>query len=1573
MGDLAVHRTILAVDIERFGDLARSNRDRVRMREVLYRTLSESFDGVGIGWSSCEHEDRGDGVLVVIPATVAKGMLVESLPELLESGLLAHNHSAGPAQRIRLRMALHAGEVHYDDHGVVGTAVNHTFRLLDAPPVKSALAASDGVLAVITSSWFYEEVVRHCTVHDAYASIPVSVKETNTTAWVRLPGGVSRAGPRDPVPRQLPVRHRHFAGRRGELDQLATVLDAAAAESGTVIITAIAGTAGIGKTALAMHWAHQILDRFPDGQLHVNLRGFDAHARLDPSQVLHGFLEALGVVPSGIPSDLDARAALYRGLVADRRLLIMLDNAASADQVRPLLPNTPTCLVIVTSRNRLDGLAVREGAHRIALDVLPDSDARDLLAARITPDRLAGEPEAAADLINLCARLPLALSIVAARAANHPLASLVRELDDERNRLDALDLGDPDLDLRAVFSWSYRALSPESARLFRLLGLHPGPDIDRHACAALLDRPPLTELTAANLLDEYRPNRFRFHDLLRTYAAECAERDESPSERRGAMQRMIDYYLAAAALADFRIMPCRDGVVRTEPATAGLPVIATVRAAMDWFTAQNETLLAMITLAARQGFDARVDQLAWACDTFLGRTGQRHERVAVNRMALDAARRCGDLAAQIRNLWSLSRTVARMGHHDEAARCLAEASDVNHILGDEYHQIAIHLAHVQLLDIQQRHAEAMHHARRALDLARHSTSRMYLADALTAASWDQARLGSSVEALPFCEQALEIYSEIGHPEGNAYAFHVLGNIHQELGDHTRAIQCYRRSIEINRELGSRYWEAVVLDRLGDAHHAAGLGHRAQLAWRQASDILDTLRHPDAEVLRKKCAASRRHRDESEPVEAIHNDVAGSIGGHVVQTGSITGDVHLHAAMAAGLVPRQLPASPRCFAGRAEELAAMSAALGRAATGGGTVVISAIEGLGGIGKTWLALYWAHQHLERFPDGQLFINLRGFDPVTQPVCPEAAVRTFLHALEIDASRIPNDPEAQTALYRSLVAGRRMLIVLDNAATVEQVLPLLPGSSSCTVIVTSRHRLASLVTAHEARTLPLDVLTDGEAEELLAERIGTARMAAEPQAVSDLLAYCAGLPLALSIVAARVNAQPRVPLSTLVAELTNTTARLAALDGGDDRSNLATVFSWSCRTLSGDAATLFRLLGLAPGPDISRTAAASLLGRPTDQVGVVLRQLDGISLVHQHSPGRWRTHDLVKHYAAARARHDLPPAVRAAALRRLVDFYVQTAYAADRRLAPDRRPLHPQPPLSDHVRVPTTDAAALTWFETEHQCLIATQQLAMDHGWYEPAWTLAWALTDYLRWQGHLHDYVRTWQTGLDAAQRWDDPAARAWAHRQLGQAFARLDRHAEASDQLQQALLLAEQAGDVLCQAATRRTISRHRTRQGDHQQALTFAIDALDLYLTLRTPAWEAIARTTVSWCHARVGNFEDARSHCEIALALHQESRNTYGEADSLSCLGYITHNVGGYVQAADHHTRAVALFQNLRNTYKEADALSLLGEACARTNPELAHASWRKALHLYQAQHRTADAIRVQQHLTDLTTGGAP
>jgi tetratricopeptide (TPR) repeat protein len=835
--------------------------------------LQEALEGAGVPWSLCDYEDRGDGVLVVIPPAVAKSVLVESLPQQFRSRLVAYNQSHGAGERIRLRMALHAGEIHYDDHGVVGTAVNHAFRLLDAEAFRATLAGTDAVLAVITSSWFFDEVVWHSqpSTRAAYQPVRVEVKETSAVAWVCLPGVAVQcqavvSPTRGPLPRQLPPCGRQFVGRRQELEQLAALLDAAGAEACTVVITAIAGTAGIGKTALATHWAHQAKERFPDGQLHINLRGFDPRVRVDPGQALHGFLEALGVVPSGIPGDLDAKSALYRSLIADRRMLIMLDNAASADQVRPLLPNTPTCLVIVTSRNRLDSLVVREGAYRLALNVLPVKDALELLARRITRERLDAEPQATADLIDLCARLPLALSIVAARAVNQPLRHLVRQFRDERTRLDALDLGEIDLSLRAVFSWSYGVLSNEAARLFRLLGVHPGPDIDIHACVALVgvsaSRTSLTELVNAHLIEEHSAGRFRFHDLLRIYAAERAELDEPHVDRLVATRRIIYYYLRRALLADCRIQPFRGGEVRIAPPSADGPVITTYSDAMDWFMAENATLLAMINFAVRSGFGVEGGKLAWACTTYLDRTGQRHERAAVNRLALLAVRQAGDVVGQVRHLQELARAVARLRQFDEAIKHLDEAVTLSQTLDNVDCRASILLSYTRVLELQHRHAEALHYAENALALLNNTAHQLRRADALMAISTQRVWLGQSADALPLAEQALDTYSNFVYRDREAAALKTLGFVHRGLDHHSQAIACYERSLAIDRQIGARYWEAFVLDQIGDIYHTIGQLPEAQKAWHQALAILDTLRHPEAEPIRIKIATPAEHTTSS---------------------------------------------------------------------------------------------------------------------------------------------------------------------------------------------------------------------------------------------------------------------------------------------------------------------------------------------------------------------------------------------------------------------------------------------------------------------------------------------------------------------------------------------------------------------------------------------------------------------------------------------------------------------------------------------------------------------------------------
>ena len=414
------------------------------------------------------------------------------------------------------------------------------------------------------------------------------------------------------VPRQLPAAPRSLIGRADELCTLSRLLEQDSGETNGVPIAALTGMAGIGKTALAIHWAHQIADKFPDGQLFMNLRGFSPSAPVTPTEAVCGFLTALGASPEGIPADTDGQAALYRTLLVGRRMLIVLDNAQDAEQVRPLLPGSPGCLVLVTSRNLLTGLAAAEGAHLITLDVLKDPDSRDLLSMSLGDKRATTEPVAVGELAVLCGRLPLALRDIAARALARPslpLSALVTEMRDARGRLDVLETGESATSVRVVFSWSRAKLGDEAARMFRLLGIHPGPDVTVSTAASLVGVPrgqaylALTELCGEHLLAEYAPGRYSFHDLLRAYAAERARSSMSTAERRAAVQRVFDYYLYAAAAALGFLSPDRTEVVLPKPQPdVVIEEIDGPESAADWFEHEQHALFAMIGEAAKAGY-----------------------------------------------------------------------------------------------------------------------------------------------------------------------------------------------------------------------------------------------------------------------------------------------------------------------------------------------------------------------------------------------------------------------------------------------------------------------------------------------------------------------------------------------------------------------------------------------------------------------------------------------------------------------------------------------------------------------------------------------------------------------------------------------------------------------------------------------------------------------------------------------------------------------------------------------------------------------------------------------------------
>ncbi|WDZ82803.1 ATP-binding protein [Micromonospora cathayae] len=659
------------------------------------------------------------------------------------------------------------------------------------------------------------------------------------------------------VPRQLPAAVRHFVGRSAPLAALSSLADGPA---DTVVISAIGGTAGVGKTALAVHWAHQVADRFPDGQLYVNLRGFDPDGNLlDPAEALGGFLEALAVPAHRIPAGLPAQAALFRSLLAGRRMLVVLDNARHADQVRPLLPGTPGSLVLVTSRHQLPGLVATEGAHPLVLDLLSPAEARDLLARRVGGRRVADEPEAVDRIVDASARLPLALAIVSARAATHPgfpLARLAEELTD--SRLDALCGGDTGTDVRAVLSWSYRSLDPSAAALFRRLGLHPGPDLSVAAAASLAAqpvdrvRPVLAALTRANLLTEHTPGRYLLHDLLAAYAAEQARTVDPEPDRRAAVGRLLDHYLHTAHRADLLLHQHRDPVDLSAARTGTtVPELVDRDGAWAWLSAEHRTLLAAVMLAEADGFDAHAWQIAWCVNTYLDRVGAWRDQSTAQQVALRAAARAGDRNGQARAHRNRAVACLRLGGHDEARAHLDRAVELYDALGD---LVGGARAQLNLGNVAERlgeHRRALAHAQRAYDLFEAAGHDHGQANALNNIGWCHGQLGDHQRALDYCRRALTQQQRVGNRYWEAHTWDSVGTAHHHLGEYPQAVECYTSALAIYREVGERYFEATTLTHLGDTWCAAGDPEQARTAWRQAVDVLDRLGHPDAAQVRAR--------------------------------------------------------------------------------------------------------------------------------------------------------------------------------------------------------------------------------------------------------------------------------------------------------------------------------------------------------------------------------------------------------------------------------------------------------------------------------------------------------------------------------------------------------------------------------------------------------------------------------------------------------------------------------------------------------------------------------------------------
>ncbi|MFE7194668.1 ATP-binding protein [Kitasatospora sp. NPDC057541] len=664
-------------------------------------------------------------------------------------------------------------------------------------------------------------------------------------------------GPGEPVPRQLPTDVRGFVNRAAEQKAMDRLLAEQPPAAQVLVVT---GTAGVGKTSLALHWAHAVRGHFPDGQLYANLRGYDPQEPASSAQVLERFLRALAVPAAAIPTDPEALESTYRSLVAGRRMLIVLDNASRAAQVRPLLPGAPGCLVVVTSRHRLSGLGVREGARHLTLDVLAEHDAVELLRAVTADYRSGDDPSELVQLARLCARLPLALRIAAERAAGRPrmlLNDLIQDLRDESGLWDALSDEDEEESsaVRSVFAWSYRALPADSARLFRMLGLHPTGEFSTSAAAALVGggtrhtRRALDGLLATHMVEQSAADRFRFHDLLRAYAIDQAKHEQETEESELAIRRVLAWYLHTADAAQERSAP-HEPRVRLAPLGPDVePAVFQDEAdAVQWFEAERDNLAAATRTAAAMGLDEAAWQLAVVLRAFYMVRNPFQDWFATSRLGLEAARRCGDRHAQAELHESLGMAYTQSGRLDQAAEEYQAALEIRRELDDPAGE-ALTLNGLGLLSLRQRR---LAEARDAFTIARE------LFRSLGDAHWEpraavnlaeaHLALGAPAEAEQLIRSGLETFRDRADrwSEGNALC--LLSRLQLERGQAGEAVMSAQCAVELAVELGSAVAEGHWLTQLGHAQRAAGCPDEALVSYQRATVLQRRLGDRSREAL-----------------------------------------------------------------------------------------------------------------------------------------------------------------------------------------------------------------------------------------------------------------------------------------------------------------------------------------------------------------------------------------------------------------------------------------------------------------------------------------------------------------------------------------------------------------------------------------------------------------------------------------------------------------------------------------------------------------------------------------------------
>jgi DNA-binding SARP family transcriptional activator len=659
------------------------------------------------------------------------------------------------------------------------------------------------------------------------------------------PGSSSRR-----APAQLPADVADFTGRGGQVERLQRMLsEARRRDNRAVTVAVVAGAPGLGKTALAIHAAHALRPDFPDGQLYISLLGGSEHP-VPPDDVLARFLRDLGVDGTRVPVDAEERAAMYRTRLAERRMLIVLDDAKDAAQVRPLLPGTGSCAVIVTSRQRLSDLV---GSRLIDLDVLDDAESAELFTRIVGAERVDAEPDAVRDVLAICAGLPLAIRIAGARLAARrgwSVRTLAGRLADQRRRMDELTAGD--LAVRACFQVSFAALprlpdgAVNPAHVFRMLGAWQGPSIGLRAAAALIGEPEghvadaLEGLVDAHLLESPAPDRYRLHDLLHAYAAERARADEPPQAIEDGVHRLLRWYLRTADATASVVAPYRDRVPleSAEPGSEPL-TFATAEQALGWCELERANLVVATGQAASQGWHDIAWKLPVAATVCFDRHGYRSEWLTTHRIALPSARELGDRRAEAWVLNNLGMVLGQQ-HVDDAIGYFEQALAILREVGGkrDQGQAANNLAFTYL--VLGRYEEAVAALLDALQLQREAGRRYGEGVALCNLGEAYLELGRYDEAIVCSQEALAIVREVGSVRYEGYALYNLGRAHLDLGRLDESAELFEQALAIHRAVGDRYGEAQVLQRIGTVQARADRPVEARETWTKARRLLEDL-------------------------------------------------------------------------------------------------------------------------------------------------------------------------------------------------------------------------------------------------------------------------------------------------------------------------------------------------------------------------------------------------------------------------------------------------------------------------------------------------------------------------------------------------------------------------------------------------------------------------------------------------------------------------------------------------------------------------------------------------------------